>query len=269
LHVSGLGPRRPLVWVGPSWHIDGATLVQNRSWVDQRLCFGDVGWSDYDLTCEVRRTSPQNNLGVIFRATGDTDFNALILCPTQAYADIHRQDANPPVRRAKDAPGVSLATGVWRKLRIEVRGFKFRCFLDGAAVLEFEDEQRWNPRGGVGFWSWNSQGEFRDLKVAAPDGKALWEGWPDLRALGNERAHYVYQHDNGAKGSIRHLNGKVWEEKTPSGTFRFTEIERSPEIIGLERPGPNGKILLHLHWGHAYVSGGREWKRWATGNWQR
>ncbi len=69
----------------------------------------------------------------------------------------------------------TVSHGQWHDLRVAVRGDAVTCFLDGTLT----NEAAFGPceKGGVGLGSCNTAVEFRDLKVTAPDGTVLLEGF--------------------------------------------------------------------------------------------
>ncbi len=71
-----------------------------------------------------------------------------------------------------------LKTGEWRTALIRVRGESVECSLDGTQLFKHTDRRY--AAGGVGFSTWASSAEFKDVKITDPDGKVLWEGLPDL-----------------------------------------------------------------------------------------
>ena len=65
----------------------------------------------------------------------------------------------------------------WYHVRIEVRGSKCRCLLDGQDLFgEMTDERR--DLGRVGLSTTRCAARFRNLVVSTPDGKPLWQGVP-------------------------------------------------------------------------------------------
>ena len=66
----------------------------------------------------------------------------------------------------------------WYKIKIEVRGPAIQCLVDGKGLFLFRDDTF--LKGMVGLGTQNAPVRWRNLKVAAPDGRILWEGWPEM-----------------------------------------------------------------------------------------
>src|SRR5207245_8337726 len=74
--------------------------------------------------------------------------------------------------------GGGISRGEWYDVRIEVRGDRFRCFLNSELLFTSQDERF--QSGRVGLRPWGSASRFKDIKVTAPDGTLLWNGLPEL-----------------------------------------------------------------------------------------
>jgi hypothetical protein len=74
-------------------------------------------------------------------------------------------------------------SGQWYRVRVSVRGSRLQCFLDEELLFDLTDQN--HLRGAVGFRTWETNVRFRNIKVTAPDGSALWEGEPELDAIGD------------------------------------------------------------------------------------
>jgi hypothetical protein len=68
--------------------------------------------------------------------------------------------------------------GKWYEVRLEIRGSKIRCLVDGKEVLSSADDRF--TKGRIGFSTWDSACRFRDIVVTSPNDEVLWKGVPDL-----------------------------------------------------------------------------------------
>jgi hypothetical protein len=67
-----------------------------------------------------------------------------------------------------------LTKGRWYRLRVEVRGNRFKMFQDGKLLTSASWDK--HPRGCVGLVTNPFSARFRNLKVTAPNGRVLFEG---------------------------------------------------------------------------------------------
>jgi tRNA A-37 threonylcarbamoyl transferase component Bud32 len=161
------------------WRIEDGDLVQ-RSLTHPRafLFFGDADWTDYDLELEGQRVEGPEGFKVVFRAPDSHNFHTLGL---GSYGNKFHE-AFRVVDRVwhRDVPvkaGVQ-ETDHWYKVRVEVRGAKVRCALDGNPLFDYTDAHF--PKGRVGLGTANTAARFRNIKVTSADGKVLWDKLPDL-----------------------------------------------------------------------------------------
>ncbi len=163
------------------WSIEDGTLVQQGLSVNNRLVFGEAGWTDYEFTLEARKTGGQEGFLILFRVAGERDFYWMNLGgwgnQRHALERGRRGDARwHLVGRAVDG---KIQTGRWYTIRVRCEGRHIQVWLDGRQVLDFTDGELAQLRGKVGVGTWATKAEFRHLKVTALDGKTLFEGLPE------------------------------------------------------------------------------------------
>jgi WD40 repeat protein len=163
-----------------AWQIEGRELIQtHRGEGHALLLLGDPGWADHDFEVEAMRIAGPEGFGIAFRAADDRN---MLLAVLGGWGNKHGAvecwtDGTPQLLTKQTS--TSIASGRWYRLRVEARGNRFRCLVDGKVALELQDDRR--PRGRVGVrTNWSTAVRFRNLKVTAPDGKVLFEGLPGL-----------------------------------------------------------------------------------------
>lgn len=173
--------RRPQFRTGGDWLIEQGELVQA---LPEKAClfFGNENWTDYDFEVEAMsngRTKDGHGISLAFRAKDLGN-----------YLDIEVGGWSATVTEAvffKDgkwgrSPGCFLKIphehGRWYKVKVEVRGPRVRCSVDGKDLLAYSDDTL--LKGMIGVGTGNSPVRWRNLKVTAPDGTLLWEGFPKL-----------------------------------------------------------------------------------------
>lgn len=179
---SGLYKDRSVTILKGNWTADGNEVVLS-SIFPSHMSFGNPAWTDIDFSYETMTTSnaadSQGGIG-LFRVL---DFNNLLSFPLGAYGG-RAIELNRVIegKWSRDNDGgylnFSFEKQRWYQVKLQVRGDKTTCFLDGAQVLTMADPQR--LEGKVGFASWNAAVRFRNIRVTDPQGNLLWEGVPDL-----------------------------------------------------------------------------------------
>jgi hypothetical protein len=164
---------------GP-WEVKGGELVQPMGTWGSQIAFGDPAWTDYDFTVEAMRTSEHvEPFGLIVRAPGY--FNTSCVFVLGGFlGDRHYVGPaeNTVIKElAVKRPG-RIDRGKWYTARVEVRGPRVRCYLNGEKL--FDLEHRAAAAGCVGLHTWYSPYRFRNIKVTRPDGTVLFDGLPDL-----------------------------------------------------------------------------------------
>ncbi len=164
------------------WTVEGDEVVQSAT-IESHVSFGNPEWTDIDFSYETMTTSnaadSQGGIG-LFRVL---DFNNLLSFPLGVYGG-RAIELNRIIegKWSRDNDGgylnFTFEKQRWYQVKLQVRGDKTTCFLDGAQVLTMTDPHR--LQGKVGFASWNSAVRFRNIRVTDPQGNLLWEGVPDL-----------------------------------------------------------------------------------------
>ncbi|MCC9605568.1 protein kinase [Blastopirellula sp. JC732] len=162
------------------WVMEGDELVQKKPGKAVML-FGSPNWTDYDVTVEARSlyAGPKSEgSALFFRALSDRDNCVLI---TGSYGgtimDVTKRVRGEWIRIGMPY-GIEHEFRRWYTQKVEVRGDHIRCFVDGKMMFDRHDDS--HPRGMIGLGSHNTVTRWRNLKVTAPDGTVLWEGFPDV-----------------------------------------------------------------------------------------
>jgi hypothetical protein len=166
------------------WRAQGTELVQAGK-TPTYLFFGDKAWDDYDLELEgMPVESPGKFVAtpevykVLFRAEDGRNFHALGLGSYGGtWHEVFRVEDGNWVQSDAALP-TRLERDHWYRARVQARGNRFVCFVDGKKVFNFTDDHF--PRGRVGLSTWNTACRFRNIKVADPSGRVLLQGVPDL-----------------------------------------------------------------------------------------
>jgi hypothetical protein len=164
---------------GPGrWHESGGEMVQEGLGADVRLYFGSPNWADYTVEVEAQKVRGAEGFLVLVRAR---DNRNAFWCRLGGRAGRgHLIEREVDARRAVVAERRAgrVVPGRWYRLRVEVRGPRLRCWVDGRLAAACRDES--HPRGRVGLGSWGTAVRYRNLVVRDRRGGVLFRGLPEL-----------------------------------------------------------------------------------------
>ncbi len=158
------------------WVLQGNELFQQDVNGGRGYFFGDPAWTDYDFEVDVQTLGGDNEIDIAFRAVNRKNYHYVALGGYQ-------NTRHAVLSKRANASNFSLLTSVlgktsrerWYRVRLEARGSRFKVFLDGEPLMDFQSNRY--LRGAVGVWGLGTSARFRNPKVTAPDGKVLLEGW--------------------------------------------------------------------------------------------
>ncbi|MGL6195880.1 MAG: family 16 glycoside hydrolase, partial [Thermoguttaceae bacterium] len=170
---------------------NGGVIAQLGNGADQRLVFGDENWGDYEFTVDAKKTGGAEGFLILFRAKNKDEFYWINLGGwgnrqhgiERRIAGQGRQSA---LGRMIDG---KIDTDKWYKIKVRCEGAKITVFLDDEKIFEQTDETG-HRTGQVGVGTWETQAEFRNLKVESLDGKTLHEGTPQFVADETASKHW-------------------------------------------------------------------------------
>ncbi len=172
---------------GGVWTIEGSDLVQSSLATDVHLDFGDLGWSDYEITLEARKDGGNEAFLILFRAPDSDNF---YWCNLGGWGNTqHAIEKEVNGGRSVVSPVVSgsLSTGVWYEIRIRCEGNRFQVWLDGDPIFDYTDTNGPYLSGRIGLGTWSTQARYRNIQVTEiPSSTVLFSGLPALP--GNEFA---------------------------------------------------------------------------------
>ena len=97
-----------------------------------------------------------------------------------------------------------------------------------------------NPRGRIGLGTWNTQAEFKDLKVTAPDGKVLYEA--DFAAKGTEGWTFLGDGAWGVQGGVLRQTAEKQKIRALVGDRSWTDY--TIELKARKLAGREGFLVL-------------------------
>lgn len=121
------------------WSGGGGALTQTDDGVDMRAVAGDPKWTDYTLSLKARKLGGAEGFLILFHVRNDND---LLWWNIGGWGNtrhaIEKMRGGGKTTLGADVPG-SVETGRWYDIKVEVRGPRIRCYLDGKLVHEVQD----------------------------------------------------------------------------------------------------------------------------------
>ncbi|MBM4061815.1 MAG: hypothetical protein FJ265_12075 [Planctomycetes bacterium] len=138
----------------------------HKSYDSFNLCWnGSLAFRDGAITVKLCARSGREDQGggLIWRASGPDDYFVARLNPLEGNLRLyHVLAGNRTMLASADCKAVA---GTWYELRIEQRGERIRCAVDGAVLIEAAAAVLPEP-GGVGVWTKaDAATDFDDLRV--------------------------------------------------------------------------------------------------------
>lgn len=167
---------------GANWLVEDGLLAQQGTGADVRLLFGQPDWTDYEITLDARKTGGDEGFLVLLRARNAREFYWANLggwgnAGHALERGIRGQERWGPVTPRR--PG-RIQTDRWYRIRARCEGRRIQVWLDDELVIDYTDDGRGPAAGRPGVGTWQTQAQFRAIKVVALDGRTLFEGLPPL-----------------------------------------------------------------------------------------
>ena len=139
---------------------------------------GETKWDDYTVEAKVRMDEG-NWAGLLFRAQNEFEYYVFYLNQPDQKTElwVHKKGAfdarevgNPQNYPVKGK--IKIKNGDWNHMKIEVKGEKFKLFLDdieqgeGQAGISYKN-------GSIGVWCWETKASFDDVKITGKGVKTL------------------------------------------------------------------------------------------------
>ncbi len=155
------------------WRLEEGVLSQCAATTDQDdiALAGDRQWRDYELTLEARKNSGAEGFLIVFRATDTDNFCWWNLGGWGNKSHALEVESGGARRIATEMVPGAIEAGRWYRIRVRVEGDHIQGWLDDEKLLDTRDATRLT--GCVGFNTWATKAEFRNVRVTDLAGAAL------------------------------------------------------------------------------------------------
>jgi alpha-L-arabinofuranosidase len=163
------------------WKAEGGTLSQKSSFPDCRLVHNAPEWSGYSLELKARKLSGAEGILVMFGVRGQDYYWWNLGGWGNSASAVERGTGSSRSPIGGSLP-MSIETGRWYDLRVELDAEKIRCFLDGELVHEVKAPKAAGPifahagtdaEGNYILKLVNMDAEARDLRVELQGSRPL------------------------------------------------------------------------------------------------
>jgi alpha-L-arabinofuranosidase len=118
------------------WKVQDGALRQTSEKEFVRALAGDPAWTDYSLTLKARKISGREGFLVLFHVRNDEDRTWWNIGGWDNTRDGVELD------RTVDSKPLSVETGRWYDIRLNVSGQRVQCFLDGRLIHDLQQPRR-------------------------------------------------------------------------------------------------------------------------------
>ncbi|HUT37201.1 MAG TPA: family 16 glycoside hydrolase [Planctomycetota bacterium] len=151
-----------------TWKANGEVYVQTELKSDCRAFAEAATWTDYVYEVKARKTGGAEGFLVLFRVK---DRDHFYWWNIGGWGNNAHAVETRPKREFAHVPG-RIETGKWYDVKVVVQGPSIRCYLDGKLIHDMKDDTY--PAGGIGLGTWVTAAEYKDVSVAALDGRKLY-----------------------------------------------------------------------------------------------
>lgn len=121
------------------WQAVDGNIRQNNLAEDVRLVVGDPQWNDYTLTLRARKLGGAEGFLILFRVRDDDNWYWWNIGGWGNTRHAVERSLGGAKSIVSNEVAGSVETGRWYDIRVEVRGDRIRCYLDGVLVHDFRD----------------------------------------------------------------------------------------------------------------------------------
>ena len=167
------------VGTGSNWQYDKGVFAFDNAG-NPRALFGAQDWTDYELTCDAKKTGGEEGFLILYRVT-DTNYfwvNIGGWANERSGLEFGTINESRDVRhgaRAAFAPFRKIEKGKTYKIRLVVKGTTAKLYMDDELYMETNSDNG-VTHGCAGLGTWNTSAEYSNVLVKSLDGEILYDG---------------------------------------------------------------------------------------------
>jgi len=123
-----------------AWSVADGVLRQSLEHGEFRAMTGDPTWGDYAISLKARKLGGENGMVVLFHYRDGEDFLRWSIGGLHNTAAVIERVVDGVSEEISDSTPLTLDTGTWHDLKIELRGRQIRCYFDGQLTNEATDK---------------------------------------------------------------------------------------------------------------------------------
>ncbi|MBR5710766.1 MAG: hypothetical protein IKX40_08415 [Thermoguttaceae bacterium] len=164
---------------GVNWQYDKGTVCFEDEG-NPRALFGSSEWTDYELTCDAKKTGGDEGFLILYRVTDKNYFWVNIggWANVRSGLEFGTIDGNKDMRhgaRATFAPFTKIETDKTYKIRLVVKGETAKLYMDDELYMESNSDNGVG-HGCAGLATWDTAAEYSNVMVKSLDGEVLYDG---------------------------------------------------------------------------------------------
>lgn len=125
---------------GGDWKTQDGVLAQTNAGDNIRLTTGDVNWTDYTLELKARKTGGGEGFLILFHNQDNDNYAWLNLGGWGNQRSAIERVMNGTKNQIGPEVPVTIETGRWYDIKIEVKGRNIKAYLDGKQIIEGTDD---------------------------------------------------------------------------------------------------------------------------------
>jgi len=202
-----------------NWRAVNGSLIQTSIAQDRRVYFGQTDWSDYTIEVRARKKRGAEGFLILFGVKDNNNYYWWNVGSFQNSASVIEKAIDGQRMLVSSTQSVRVLTDKWYTLRVEVRGKRIKCYLNGELVHDVIDKVDYRDL----YYSagYDSQSKEVILKVVNP--------WPEDKRVTVEIVNAVL---TGEMKVITLTADSLDAENSFANPFRVYPVERKELIQG-------------------------------------
>ncbi len=167
---------------GGNWSISGKEIRQLGNGADAIRTFGQVGWSNYEISLDAKKIGGNEGFLIQFYDHDAKHFFWLNLGGWGNTQDAIQQAQGKSLPTVIGGhPTIHIESGQWYHIRLRCRGPHIQVWVNARKLFDQTLAAGAHVHGKVGIGTWQTQAEFKHIRVTTIAGnKTLFSGLPQI-----------------------------------------------------------------------------------------